>query len=89
MVRLLKLGSVGESLQQGFLVFADEKDQGGVSLTPLYLLVGCSAPLWLHPSRCTLRASLPMLAGLLSVGAGDTAASVIGFSFGKHKWQGT
>lgn len=88
MVRLLGLEPLGEGLQQGFVVFADEKDRGGVALTPLYLLIGCSGPLWLHPARCTMRASLPMLAGLLSVGAGDTAASVVGSHLGKHHWQG-
>ncbi|CAB3366779.1 Hypothetical predicted protein [Cloeon dipterum] len=91
MVRLLKLGPLGSYLQEGFVVFADEKDSGGISLTPIYLLIGCSLPMWIHPSRCALRAAvmLPVLSGLVSVGCGDTAASVIGSLFGKNKWPGS
>ncbi|XP_059486401.1 dolichol kinase [Neocloeon triangulifer] len=91
MIRLLKLGALSDYLQEGFIVFADEKDSGGISLTPIYLLIGCSLPLWIHPTRCALRAAvtLPVLSGLVSVGCGDTAASVIGSLFGKNKWPGS
>jgi dolichol kinase len=90
MVRILKLGPLGQYLQEGFVVFADEKDSGGISLTPIYLLIGCSLPLWIHPARGALRAAvtLPVLSGLVSVGCGDTAASIFGSLFGKTKWPG-
>lgn len=90
MVRLLKLGPLSAFLQEGFVVFADQKDSGGISLTPIYLLIGCSLPLWIHPARCALRAAvtIPVLSGLIAVGVGDTAASIIGSLYGKHKWPG-
>lgn len=86
-LRLLKLPPLGDALDSGFQAFADEKDKS-VALTPLYLMAGCSLPLWLHPVPST-RVLLPLLAGLLSVGVGDTAASMCGTWCGKHKWPGS
>lgn len=87
MVRVLKLPPAAATLDSVFQVFADEKDYS-LALTPIYLLVGCSAPLWLHPGPATTAPLLPLMAGLLSVGVGDTAASICGSWFGRHHWPG-
>lgn len=91
LVRIMKVKPFAEILQQAVKSFADEKDAGLVAMTPIYLLVGCSLPIWLHPCPCDLTDTagfdlLPLMAGVISVGLGDTAASVIGSKFGRIHW---
>ncbi|XP_050071945.1 dolichol kinase [Anopheles maculipalpis] len=92
MARLIQLAPVANALNVAVNLFIDEKDAGAIALTPIYLLVGCSLPLWLHPVPCDLTDSsglqmLTLSAGVLSIGIGDTAASVVGYHLGRHKWH--
>ncbi|XP_072745741.1 dolichol kinase [Anoplolepis gracilipes] len=84
-IRFLSIPPLGEILQQGFTVFADDKDSS-LSLTPIYLLCGLSFPLWMPTNNLTL---LVLLSGVLTVGIGDTAASFVGSRWGSHKWLDT
>jgi dolichol kinase len=89
--RVIKLYPVSDALESSVEAFIDEKDAGKLALTPIYLLVGCSAPLWIHNSPCDLTGSsafefLPLISGLLSIGVGDTFASIVGSTLGRHKW---
>ncbi|GAB0091050.1 Dolichol kinase [Sergentomyia squamirostris] len=89
-MRLINFPVVSPHLASIVRAFVDEKDSGVVAFTPIYLLVGCALPLWLHPSPCDLTDSttftlLPLLAGVLSVGIGDTMAGVVGSKLGRHR----
>ena len=82
--RVLKVGLLGEYLEAYLGLFRDRQDQGVFILTPIYLLVGFTLPLWLHPSGTTNTLSLN--SGVLALGVGDTFAAVIGSRFGRRKW---
>lgn len=91
LARVVKLYPVTEILESSIQAFIDEKDAGKIAVTPIYLLVGCSAPLWIHNSPCDLTGSsafelLPLLSGITSIGIGDTFASIVGSQIGNHKW---
>lgn len=76
-----------DKLQYAFNIYSDEKDIGGVSLTPIYLFIGISCPLILMPLKSDF--TFHLLSGVLSIGIGDAVASCIGSKFGQYKWAGT
>lgn len=97
-VRVEEIPPLASIISQAFSPFLDEKDDGPLVLSHVYLLAGVSSPLWLTP--CPLEEAkigeawranmvLPLLAGVLAVGVGDTAASVGGTYFGRRRWAGT
>ncbi|XP_052281772.1 uncharacterized protein LOC127879143 isoform X2 [Dreissena polymorpha] len=85
-IRYMLLPPMGELLHSYLSVFVDTQDKGQIILTPLYLILGCSLPLWCLPN--TGNAHVSLFSGLLSIGVGDSAASIVGRKFGVHKWPG-
>ena len=83
-MRFHKIEPLATILNNAFKIFKDEKDVGDLVLTNLYLLSGVSLPLWIHPDASKADQIL-LLSGVLSVGIGDSMASIIGSKFGKHK----
>lgn len=84
-VRLNDITVLSKVINQIFEHFRDEKDSGILTLTHIYLLIGCSAPLWLS-SSLTEQSRLLLASGVITVGIGDSFASLGGFYFGFHKW---
>ena len=66
----------------------DERDGGLIVLTHTYLLVGCGMTLALDALTSTKSqlCAIPSLSGLLVLGIGDSAASIGGVRFGRHRW---
>lgn len=93
LLRILHMPPFAKILENAFHSFADEKDAGVIAFTPFCLLIGCSLPLWLLPCPCYQNDNglnpkmLSLLSGILTVGFGDTAASVIGSKYGHTKWK--
>ncbi|KAH8369686.1 hypothetical protein KR093_000603, partial [Drosophila rubida] len=91
LLRLLQMPPFAATLLAAFDSFKDVKDAGKLALTPFCLLIGCSLPIWVTCCPCgqsdQLNPSLLMLfSGVLAVGVGDTAASVVGSKYGRNKW---
>jgi dolichol kinase len=86
----------GELIDSVIARFRDHQDEGKLVLTPTYLLVGCSLPIWLtglyaENGNVVLSAETiaAALSGVLSIGIGDTFASIGGSMYGKTAWPGT
>ena len=84
---------VGTAIDQFMARFMDVRDAGPIVWTHLSLLIGMAAPLWLTPvvdnndfgahgdgfdSRCHCKRVCASLAGVVSLGIGDTFAAIIG-----------
>ena len=61
------------------------RDNGKLILTPIYLIFGFSFPIWLDLFRIG-KITLASYAGLVSLGVGDSSASLIGKKYGRRKW---
>ncbi|KAL4710944.1 hypothetical protein ACJJTC_017909 [Scirpophaga incertulas] len=85
-LRKSKIDPISSTLQSVFDVYSDEKDNGCFAVTPLYLYIGLVCPLILTPRGAP---TLDRLAGVLSVGVGDSAASFFGSNYGSNKWPGS
>jgi dolichol kinase len=62
----------------------DDRDSGRVILTHIYLLVGLAIPVWLIPNT-NGAFKIAMYSGVLSLGIGDSFASIIGKQLGQIK----
>ncbi|KPJ03116.1 Dolichol kinase [Papilio xuthus] len=82
-LRIAEIETISPTLQSAFVVYCDDKDSGTFAMTPLYLFVGLACPIVLAPEPV----SLDLLAGVLAVGIGDTAASCAGATFGRNRWS--
>lgn len=92
-VRLFRIGPFGEPIHSALQVFLDEKDSGPLILTHVYLLLGFAVPLWIYPvdymKPDATGCKLALYSGILSLGIGDTMASVVGKKIGRYRWPGS
>ncbi|KAL8721275.1 MAG: hypothetical protein Q9225_002017 [Loekoesia sp. 1 TL-2023] len=97
--RASQLPPVSRPLTYFLAPYVDGRDHcGPVIVSPIFLLIGCSIPLWLSlgsmqrsgifpwqgwevPSR-----NLSMVSGVICVGMGDAAASLVGRRYGRRRW---
>ncbi|KAL8703785.1 MAG: hypothetical protein Q9201_003050 [Fulgogasparrea decipioides] len=97
--RASQLPPLSRPLTNFLAPYVDGRDhRGPVIVSHIFLLIGCSTPLWL--SLASLERSGPcpwegwevptrdlsMISGVVCVGMGDAAASLIGRRYGRRRW---
>nr|POE63546.1 dolichol kinase sec59 [Quercus suber] len=100
-IRAGQVPPLGNAIGRFVAPYVDGRDlRGPVVVSHLFLLIGCAVPLWLSLASIPRSGELPwagwelsgnqrevaMLSGVICVGMGDAAASLIGRRYGRHKW---
>ncbi|KAK2760449.1 hypothetical protein FQN53_007928 [Emmonsiellopsis sp. PD_33] len=97
--RASQLPPISRPLTYFLAPYVDGRDhRGPVIVSHIFLLVGCAIPLWLSLAGMERVGSPPwegwgvagrdvsMVSGVVCVGMGDAAASLVGRRFGRRKW---
>jgi dolichol kinase len=102
LLRASQLPPLSRPIAMFLTPYVDGRDlRGPVVVSHIFLLVGCAVPLWLSLAGATFEGKDPwqnwevqkrdvsMVAGVVCVGMGDAAASLIGRRYGRRKWPWT
>ena len=97
--RASQLSPVSKPLTRFLAPYVDGRDyKGPVIVSHIFLLIGCATPLWLSLAASGRTGDTPwegwgvphrdlsMISGVICVGMGDAAASLIGRRYGRHRW---
>ncbi|KAL0369623.1 UNVERIFIED_CONTAM: Dolichol kinase EVAN [Sesamum angustifolium] len=86
-IRIWRIWPLGHLVHQFMNAFTDHRDSDLLIVSHFSLLLGCALPIWLS-SGFTDRPLAPF-AGILSLGIGDTMASMVGHKYGVLRWSKT
>lgn len=97
--RASQLPPLSKPLTYFLAPYVDGRDhRGPVIVSHIFLLIGCAIPLWLSLAAIertgdspwegwdVSRRELSMVSGVVCVGMGDAAASLIGRRYGRRRW---
>jgi dolichol kinase len=97
--RASQLPPISRPLTNFLAPYVDGRDhRGPVIISHIFLLIGCAVPLWLSLAGAprsgvgpwigwdVIERDVSMVSGVICVGMGDAAASLIGRRYGRHKW---
>jgi dolichol kinase len=97
--RASQLPPISRPLTNFLAPYVDGRDhRGPVIISHVFLLIGCAVPLWLSLAGAprsgvgpwigwdVIERDVSMVSGVICVGMGDAAASLIGRRYGRHKW---
>ncbi|OQU84356.1 hypothetical protein SORBI_3004G039300 [Sorghum bicolor] len=87
MIRIWEIYPLGHVVHQFMNAFTDHRDSEILIVSHFSLLLGCALPKWMS-SGLNDRPLAPF-AGILSLGIGDTMASMIGYKYGVLRWSKT
>ena len=100
-IRAGQIPPLGNAIGRFVAPYVDGRDlRGPVVVSHIFLLIGCAVPLWFSLASIERAGDPPwtgwelaneqrevaMIAGVVCVGMGDAAASLIGRRYGRHKW---
>jgi dolichol kinase len=99
LLRASQLPPISRPLTNFLAPYVDGRDhRGPVIISHIFLLIGCAIPLWLSLAGAPRSGVGPwigwdvkerdvsMVSGVICVGMGDAAASLVGRRYGRHKW---
>jgi dolichol kinase len=99
LIRASQLPPLSRPIANFLTPYVDGRDlRGPVVVSHIFLLIGCAIPLWLSLAGVDRAGDEPwqgwevtsrdvsMVAGVVCVGMGDAAASLIGRRYGRRKW---
>ncbi|EPS67268.1 hypothetical protein M569_07507, partial [Genlisea aurea] len=86
-IRIWNIWPLGHLIHQFMSAFTDHRDSDLLIVSHFSLLLGCAIPIWLS-SGLNDRPLAPF-AGILSLGIGDTMASMVGHKYGVLRWSKT
>ncbi|KAG6001981.1 hypothetical protein E4U21_003594 [Claviceps maximensis] len=99
LLRASQLPPLSKPIASFLAPYVDGRDfRGPVVISHIFLLIGCAIPLWLSLSSLSRTGSgclagwevptrdVSMVSGVICVGLGDAAASLIGRRYGRRKW---
>ena len=99
LLRASQLPPLSKPIASFLAPYVDGRDfRGPVVISHIFLLIGCAIPLWLSLAAISRTGSdtlqgwevptrdVSMIAGVVCVGLGDAAASLIGRRYGHRKW---
>ncbi|KAJ8751546.1 hypothetical protein K2173_016781 [Erythroxylum novogranatense] len=86
-IRVWKIWPFGQVIHQFMNAFTDHRDSDLLIVSHFSLLLGCAIPIWMS-SGYNDRPLAPF-SGILSLGIGDTMASMVGHKYGVLRWSKT
>lgn len=86
-IRVWRIWPLGHLVHQFLNAFTDHRDSDLLIVSHFSLLLGCALPIWMS-SGFNDRPLAPF-AGILSLGIGDTMASMVGHKYGVLRWSKT
>ncbi|KAJ3672165.1 hypothetical protein LUZ60_006886 [Juncus effusus] len=87
MIRVWEIWPLGKMVHQFMNAFTDHRDSEILIVSHFSLLLGCALPKWV--SLGFNDRPLAPFAGILSLGIGDTMASMVGHKYGVLRWSKT
>ncbi|KAF2480972.1 hypothetical protein BDY17DRAFT_300504 [Neohortaea acidophila] len=101
-IRAGQVAPLGNAISRFVAPYVDGRDlRGPIVVSHIFLLIGCAVPFWFSLASIPRSGGTPwagweledeqrevaMVAGVICVGMGDAAASLIGRRYGRHKWM--